>query len=68
MAQDGSSRRDGLAGLRTLLLALEQSEAEPGETVELLIRVQGKEDRTLRLTLSGVDEVRAILKMSLGVD
>lgn len=60
MAQGSNSYRDGLTGLRTLLMALEQCKIESGEPVEILICVLGKEDRTLKMTLSCIDTLGAI--------
>lgn len=64
---DSDNHNDGLAGLRTLLTALEQADARPSDVVEVFIRVHGHDDRTLKITLSGIDEVRTILKTSLGI-
>lgn len=68
MSDSSSDNGDGLAGLKAILMALQDTEVAPGEPVEILIRVRGKEDRTLKITLDNIEEVRQILKTSMGLD
>ena len=63
---DGGVTRS--SALRTVLMALDEAAVDPGAPVELLIRVRGKEDRTLSITLENSREMREILKRSIGLD
>lgn len=66
MIDETEETTEGNLALRTLLFALEESQVSVNEQVELLIRVKGKEDRTLSIRLENTEEMCEILKRTIG--
>lgn len=54
-------------GLKWVLAALEEEGLASHTPIEILIRVRGKDDRTLRIELDNSGEIRDILRLTLGV-
>lgn len=62
-AGDGQPRA---SALETILAALQEKDIDPASPVQILIRVQGSEERTLTLSLDNAFEMREILRTSTG--
>ena len=65
MTHDRLDARQSALGV--LLGALEESDVDPNESIEVEIRVRGREDKTLKIELRNARELKEILRLSLGV-